>query len=132
MNLCFLGIGSNQSNPERQLRVVIKALKSMPHTYVIKVSRFCWTKAWGLSKQQDFCNAVVAIRTTISPLKLLFACQQIEKRHGRVRKKPWGPRIIDIDILLYADKTICLPQLIIPHPYMLERDFVLKPLNEIM
>lgn len=132
MNKCYLGLGSNQKSPERQLRQAICSLKSLDATSITKVSSFYWTKAWGLQKQQDFCNAVVEIHTTLSPLVLLRACQKIEKKQGRIRKKRWGPRVIDIDILLYGERKISLPDLIIPHPHILSREFVLIPLKELI
>lgn len=131
MNICYLGLGSNQKSPERQLRQAIRAIRALRSTSLTKVSRFHWTKAWGLQGQQDFCNAVVEIHTTLAPLQLLRACQQIEKQQGRVRKKRWGPRIIDIDILTYANKAIQINNLTIPHPYIASRDFVLQPLSEV-
>ena len=96
-----------------------------------KISSFYWTKPWGLQGQQDFCNAVIEISTLLQPLELLIACQKIEKQLGRVRKKHWGPRVIDIDILYYGQRTICIKNLIIPHPYISSREFVLRPLKDI-
>lgn len=131
MNRCYLGLGSNQKNPERQIRAAIKALQSLPHTYVTKTSSLYWNKAWGLHAQQDFCNVVLEISTTLRPQKLLRLCQKIEKSHGRVRKKHWGPRTLDIDIIFYGSQKINTAELTIPHPYYSERDFVLKPLMQI-
>lgn len=131
MNVCYLGLGSNQQVPERQLRKAIKSIKSLRHTVVTKVSSFYWTKAWGLHGQQDFCNAVIALSTLLSPLQLLDACQKIEKKQGRIRKKRWGPRIIDIDLLFYENRVIQSKKLIVPHPHIESRDFVLNPLVEI-
>lgn len=131
MNVCYLGLGSNQKNPERQLRKAIQSIKALRFTAVIKSSSFYWSKAWGLKSQQDFCNAVIKISTLLSPLQLLNACQKIEKKQGRIRKKRWGPRIIDIDILYYGNRVMQLNKLIIPHPYIQCRDFVLIPLKEI-
>jgi len=131
MNCCYLSLGSNQKNPARQLRMAVNRLRSLPHTIVSKVSKFYWNKAWGMEVQQDFCNAVVELKTTLPPLLLLKYCQQIEQKQGRIRKKCWGPRVIDIDITLYGSRTIKTPKLTIPHPYMHVRDFVLIPLKEI-
>lgn len=131
MNHCYLGLGSNQNNPERQLRKAIQSIRALRLTVVTKVSSFYWSKAWGLKNQQDFCNAVIEISTLLSPLQLLNACQKIEKKQGRVRKKNWGPRIIDIDILYYGNRVIHSKKLMIPHPYIQFRDFVLIPLKEI-
>lgn len=131
MNRCYLSLGSNQKSPERQIRQAITALQRMPQTSLIKVSNLHWTKAWGLHAQQDFCNALVAINTRLSPLALLEHCQKIELKQGRVRKRRWGPRTLDIDIILYAQRIINTPRLKIPHPHCLKRDFVLIPLLEI-
>ncbi|HGF0855462.1 TPA: 2-amino-4-hydroxy-6-hydroxymethyldihydropteridine diphosphokinase, partial [Legionella pneumophila] len=102
MNVCYLGLGSNQKNPERQIRQAIKEIKQIPSTCLIKVSRLYWNKAWGFENQQEFCNVVIEIRTTLLPHKLLKWCQKIENRHKRVRRKFWGPRTLDIDIILYG------------------------------
>ncbi|KTD11136.1 2-amino-4-hydroxy-6- hydroxymethyldihydropteridine pyrophosphokinase [Legionella gratiana] len=131
MNICYLGLGSNQKSPERQLRKAIQSIKTLRLTAVTKISSFYWSKAWGLKSQQNFCNAVIEISTLLSPLQLLNACQKIEKKQGRIRKKRWGPRVIDIDILYYENRVIQSKKLMIPHPYIQLRDFVLIPLNEI-
>lgn len=131
MNRCYLGLGSNQKNPDRQLRQAIKSLKAIPSTVLTNVSSLYWTKAWGLHSQQDFCNAVIEINTFLTPLLLLKWCKKIEKKQGRIRKKHWGPRTLDIDILLYEDRIIKSKELTVPHPHMLDRNFVLKPLAEI-
>ena len=131
MNLCYLGLGSNQRSPERQLRRAIQSIKKLRAISVTKISSFYWSKAWGLSNQQDFCNAVIEIHTTLPPLKLLKACQLIEYQQGRIRKKHWGPRVIDIDILIYQDRIIQSKRLTLPHPHIMSRDFVLTPLSEI-
>lgn len=131
MNTCYLGLGSNQKSPERQLCKAIQSIRALRLTAVTKISSFYWSKAWGLKSQQNFCNAVIEISTRLPPLQLLSACQQIEKKQGRVRKKRWGPRIIDIDILYYENRVIQTKKLIIPHPCIQLRDFVLIPLNEI-
>ncbi len=131
MNVCYLGLGSNQKSPERQLRQALFSIQCLPSTTIKKVSKLHWTKAWGLHAQQDFCNAAIEIVTRLTPLDLLKACQKIEKTQGRIRKKRWGPRVIDIDILIYSNRRMNLPNLIIPHPHILSRDFVLLPLKEI-
>lgn len=95
------------------------------------VSRFYATKAWGIENQPDFANAVMEIKTELSPHDLLRALQKIELEMGRKRTEKWGPRIIDLDILLYDNLQINDETLKIPHPYMQERDFVMIPLREI-
>ncbi|CEG57008.1 2-amino-4-hydroxy-6-hydroxymethyldihydropteridine diphosphokinase [Legionella fallonii] len=131
MNLCYLSLGSNQKFPERQIRQAIESIKNIRSTAVLKVSSLYWNKAWGLQVQQDFCNVIVEIVTALSPELLLTCCKRIEKKQGRVRKRRWGPRTLDIDIILYGSRKINTHNLCIPHPHMLSRDFVLTPLLEI-
>jgi 2-amino-4-hydroxy-6-hydroxymethyldihydropteridine diphosphokinase len=131
MNLCYLSLGSNQDYPERQIRLAIKAIRTIPYTVVIKISKLYWNKAWGLHGQQDFCNSVVEITTLLTPSVLLHFCKKIEKKQGRIRKRRWGPRTLDIDIILFGNRNIRTKNLTIPHPYMLKRDFVIIPLLEI-
>lgn len=131
MNKCYLSLGSNQKNPEKQIRQAIIALKALPSSVITKVSSLYWTKAWGLTRQPDFCNVAVELLTRLNPEILLSYCQAIEKKQGRVRKKPWGPRTLDVDILLYGDRRIRTLDLVIPHPYMQLREFVMLPLREL-
>jgi 2-amino-4-hydroxy-6-hydroxymethyldihydropteridine diphosphokinase len=128
---CYLSLGSNQKFPERQIRQAFNTIKMMPSTSIIKYSKLHWTKAWGLNNQQNFCNAVVEIVTLLTPIQLLHQCQKIENVQGRVRKKTWGPRTLDIDIILYGNRSVKSKHLTIPHPHFLSRDFVLIPLLEV-
>lgn len=131
MNVCYLALGSNLNSPCRQLRLAIRQLQNLPNTIVKKIASFYVSKAWGRRTQPDFYNTVIEIRTTLPPERLLFYCQGIERQLGRVRHVKWGARTIDIDILLYEHRIIKFPALIIPHPELLNRDFVLRPLLEI-
>jgi 2-amino-4-hydroxy-6-hydroxymethyldihydropteridine diphosphokinase len=131
MNRCYLSLGSNQKSPARHIRQAIKDLAAIPRTSILDRSSLYWTKAWGVTTQQDFCNAVVCISTSLKPSLLLQWCHSIENKHGRVRLKRWGPRTLDIDIILYGNRTVHTNILTIPHPHYLTRDFVLKPLLEI-
>lgn len=131
MVLCYLSLGSNQKSPERQIRMALRAIKSIPFTSIIAISKLHWTQAWGLTNQPDFCNVVLSITTSLSPLQLLVQCQRIEHKQGRVRQKHWGPRTLDIDILLFGSRSIKTPRLTVPHPFYLQRDFVMTPLMEI-
>ncbi len=131
LNRCYLGLGSNQKCPERQIRQAVKRLKNLPLTTISKVSKPYWNQAWGLAKQQQFCNVVMEIHTILPPYSLLKFCNAIEQKQGRVRKKKHGPRTLDVDILLYGNRVIQTKQLIIPHPHMKVRNFVLIPLFEI-
>ena len=89
------------------------------------------TVAWGLTDQPDFLNAVLRGDTLLRPLELLDKIQAIENKLGRVREQHWGPRTIDIDILLYGSEVIDEPRLTVPHPYMTQRGFVLRPLADL-
>jgi 2-amino-4-hydroxy-6-hydroxymethyldihydropteridine diphosphokinase len=128
---CYLALGSNLNSPLRQIRLAIQQLYNLPHTHVKNIATCYKNKAIGRKSQPDFYNTVVEISTTLSPEKLLAECQAIEHKQGRVRRVKWGARTIDIDILLYGDRLIKTPHLIIPHPQLMHRDFVLKPLRQI-
>lgn len=132
MTLCYLGLGSNLKNPERLIRQAIQRLRGTPRSILLQVAALEFTAPWGIHAQPSFCNTVLALKTSLSPQQLLKHCQQIEHSFGRVRKKRWGPRTLDIDILLYGNRRLHSPKLTIPHPYLLERDFVLQPLKGLM
>ncbi|KGP63800.1 2-amino-4-hydroxy-6-hydroxymethyldihydropteridine pyrophosphokinase [Legionella norrlandica] len=131
MNVCYLSLGSNQKCPERQIRQAIKEIKQIPSTFLTQTSHLYWNKAWGLKNQQDFCNVMVEIKTTLLPHTLLKWCEKIENKHKRIRKKHWGPRTLDVDIILYGSRSIRTKNLTIPHPRFHLRDFVLIPLSEL-
>ncbi|STX29122.1 2-amino-4-hydroxy-6-hydroxymethyldihydropteridinepyrophosphokinase [Legionella beliardensis] len=131
MILCYLALGSNLNSPQRQLQLAIKQLQSLPHTHVKKIATFYKNQAVGRKSQPSFYNTVVEISTTLPPEKLLAKCQEIERKQGRIRRVRWSARTIDIDILLYDNQVIKRPYLVIPHPQLLNRDFVLIPLIEI-
>lgn len=126
----FLGMGSNIGDSENYLKQALEKIQNK-YVKVINVSSTITTKAWGLVDQPDFKNNVVEIETTYTPQNLLKHLQKIELELGRERKIHWGPRTIDIDILFIDDMKIYEENLIVPHPYISERDFVLEPLNEI-
>jgi 2-amino-4-hydroxy-6-hydroxymethyldihydropteridine diphosphokinase len=131
MILCFLALGSNLRTPARQLRQAIAHLHQIPRTRFIRVAKFYSSQAWGRKTQPMFCNTVVALQTSLTPKALLAQCQRIEQKQGRQRNVKWGTRTLDIDILLYGLMTYNSPTLTIPHPQLLQRDFVLVPLLEI-
>ncbi len=128
MNTCYLGLGSNLSSPQRKLHQAVSALAKMPSSALLQQSPVYHSKPWGVSAQPDYYNMVIKLKTFLTPHQLLAHCQGIENKMGRVRKKRWGARTIDIDVLLYGDRKLNTAHLIIPHPYMLQRDFVLLPL----
>jgi 2-amino-4-hydroxy-6-hydroxymethyldihydropteridine diphosphokinase len=131
MNECYIALGSNLGQPLRHLRRAIVAIKALPKTNVIKASSILKTKALGSSFQPMYGNQVIVIQTNLTPQQLLKYCQQVEKRLGRVRKKRWGSRTIDLDIVLYGNRTINTPTLTIPHKEMKSREFVMQPLMEV-
>ncbi|GLO61815.1 2-amino-4-hydroxy-6-hydroxymethyldihydropteridine diphosphokinase [Vibrio sp. MACH09] len=128
----YIAIGSNLSDPVAQANNAIVALQSLPESKLIQVSSLYSSTPMGPKEQPDYINAVAEIDTDLSPLKLLEQTQNIEQRHGRVRKEQrWGPRTLDLDILLFGDQTIETERLTVPHYGMKEREFVLYPLAEI-
>jgi len=127
----YIGIGSNIGDREGNLDFAIEMLKLSKDVEVTAVSSYINTAPVGYTQQPDFLNAVVELSTTLSAHKLLEVCQKVEKDLKRDRIIRWGPRTIDLDILLYGDLILNEENLTIPHPRMLEREFVLKPLNEI-
>lgn len=127
----YLSLGANLGERVKTLRTAIERIKKISGVELLRVSSFYETAAWGVTNQPDFINAAVKIRTALEPLELLDAIQKIENDLGRVRREHWAARTIDIDILLIDDLKINLPRLIVPHPYISERDFVKIPLAEI-
>ncbi|MBB3929067.1 2-amino-4-hydroxy-6-hydroxymethyldihydropteridine diphosphokinase [Kaistia hirudinis] len=131
MNEAFLGLGGNLGDRAATLATAIDDLRAAAGVRVTRVSPLYETPPWGPVPQGPYLNACVAIETTLSARALLDLCLAIEKRHGRQRLVRWGPRTLDIDLLLYGAATIDEPGLIVPHPRMAERAFVLVPLAEI-
>ncbi|MBL7151143.1 MAG: 2-amino-4-hydroxy-6-hydroxymethyldihydropteridine diphosphokinase [Candidatus Omnitrophica bacterium] len=133
MIVCYIGTGSNLGNRLENLRVAVKKVNSLKNTKVLKSSRIIQTKPLGGPRRQpEFLNAVLKIRTKLSALLLLKSLKAIEKELGRKKSVRFGPRVIDLDILLYGDKIIETKDLVVPHPRIFERDFVLRPLLEII
>jgi len=133
MVTCYLGVGSNLGNRRKNIEEAIKKINSLKETKVLRVSRLMPTKpVGGPAGQTDFLNAALKIQTKIPPLNLLKKLKTIEKELGRVESVRNGPRSIDLDILFYGNKIIQSEKLTIPHPRILERDFVLKPLAEVI
>ncbi|MFM2477568.1 2-amino-4-hydroxy-6-hydroxymethyldihydropteridine diphosphokinase [Celerinatantimonas sp. MCCC 1A17872] len=130
--LCYIALGSNLNAPRAQLVSARKALSDVANTHVVAASGLYASRPMGPQDQPDYLNAVVAIETELEPLSLLDATQAIEQQHGRVRKKErWGPRTLDLDILLFGQQTLDLPRLCVPHYGLQEREFVVLPLAEI-
>ena len=128
----YVGLGSNLQQPIQQLRDALVALLELPETRQLCSSSFYASKPMGPQDQPDYVNAVAQLETTLSPLALLHALQQIENQQGRVRQRRWGERTLDLDLLLYGDQLINFPELVVPHIGLAERNFVLYPLYEIV
>jgi 2-amino-4-hydroxy-6-hydroxymethyldihydropteridine diphosphokinase len=127
--IAYIGLGSNLGDKEANCRKAIALLEKSGR--VTSVSSLYCTEPVGLAEQDDFVNAVVELETVLPPEALLDRCLSIEKELGRKRTVHWGPRTIDVDILLYGDVMIETPELTIPHPLLHNRRFVLVPLSEI-
>ncbi|PMM17841.1 2-amino-4-hydroxy-6-hydroxymethyldihydropteridine diphosphokinase [Vibrio breoganii] len=128
----YIAVGSNLGDPVAQAKQAIESLRDLPRSRVIQASSLYSSTPMGPKNQPDYINAVVKIETELQPLELLDNTQKIENEQGRVRKEErWGPRTLDLDIILYGDETIDQPRLVVPHYGMREREFVLYPLLEI-
>lgn len=127
----FVALGSNLDQPERQIGLALRALSSLPCTRVLRTSSLYRTPPWGDLDQPDFINAVTRLETSLEPLALLDALLAIELQMGRVRTRRYGPRVIDLDLLMHGDAVVDSPRLLLPHPRMQERAFVMWPLAEI-
>lgn len=129
----FVGAGGNLGAVAATLRAAFAELDALPATRISRVSRLYRTPPWGDTAQPAFLNAAVALDTALDPRALLEALLAIERRHGRRREAGarWGPRTLDLDLLLYGDRVIDEPGLRVPHPHLHARAFVLAPLAEI-
>lgn len=128
----YIGLGSNLAEPRQQLEAALKALSQIPATKVAVVSPLYTSEPLGPPDQPRYVNAVAALDTDLEPLPLLDALQAIELEQGRVRKdERWGPRTLDLDILLFGDRLIDEPRLKVPHYHMQARAFVLYPLADL-
>ena len=130
MPTIYIGIGSNLGNREENCERAIKLLESN-HINVTKRSSMVETEPWGVKDQPKFINMAVEIKTDLKPEELLHLLKNIEAEIGRRPAEHWGPREIDLDILLYDDLILKTQELEIPHPHISEREFVLKPLSDI-
>jgi len=127
----YLGLGSNLDAPLENLRSACKTISNEPRIQEIVFSSFYQSPPMAGMNQPDYINAVMAIETDLPALELLATMQKIENQHGRIRSQRWDARTLDIDILLFGDEILDLPDLKIPHYGMAERAFVLQPLFEI-
>jgi 2-amino-4-hydroxy-6-hydroxymethyldihydropteridine diphosphokinase len=128
----YIGLGSNQGDRELNLLRAVAELGKLPDSRVRGLSSFYETSPVGVSEQHDFYNAVLRLSTRLSPLELLRRLLQIEQNvFHRTRTLRWGPRAMDLDLLLYGDLVIASDELTVPHPAMAERRFVLQPLHDL-
>lgn len=130
MSTAYVALGSNLGDRRANLRTAIEKLRGHKID-VADVSTFFTTKPYGVTDQPDFLNAVCRVETDLAPLELLHVLLAVEQEMGRVRKRHWGERNIDLDLLLYDDVCMNTPELTLPHPDMQNRDFVLLPLAEL-
>ncbi|MDF1760941.1 MAG: 2-amino-4-hydroxy-6-hydroxymethyldihydropteridine diphosphokinase [Coxiellaceae bacterium] len=131
MERVYIGIGSNLEKPIEQVYEAVVSMMELGSTEWCGVSSLYISKPQGPQDQPDFVNAVVAVDTELSPRELLQILQAAEQQQGRVKNRHWGERIIDLDILLYGNEVVNEPDLVIPHPRMEERPFVMVPLLEV-
>lgn len=133
--ICYLGLGSNLANalgsPIEHLQQALASLEQHKAIRQLQVSSYYASAPMGPQDQPDFINAVVELKTTLSPLELLALCQQLETQAQRERVRRWGERSLDVDILLYGQQQINEPTLIVPHAGLHERNFMLVPLREL-
>lgn len=127
----YLGLGGNIGDPAAAMAAALRMLDDLPDITVAAVSSLYRTPPWGKLDQPDFINAAAALHTDLPPRRLLETCLEAERSLKRVRAERWGPRAIDIDILLFGDHAVKEEGLEIPHPCLTERAFVLEPLAEI-
>lgn len=129
--IAYIGLGANLGDRQAGIQRALRELTNLPTIELVKVSALYETTPVGFTNQPDFLNQVISVRTSLPPQALLHVLLHIENQMGRTRTIHWGPRVIDMDLLLYGDMQIAVPGLTIPHPYLRERAFVLVPLAEI-
>jgi 2-amino-4-hydroxy-6-hydroxymethyldihydropteridine diphosphokinase len=127
----YIGLGSNLEQPQQQILTAIRDIEAIAGLELVAQSSLYHSPPMGPQDQPDYINAVVAVETELAPLAVLDALQHIEQSHGRIRKRHWGERTLDLDILLMDDRVINETRLTVPHPGIAERAFVVYPLAEI-
>lgn len=132
MDVAYIGLGANLGDRETTIRQALAALGSAPGVRVTRVSSLRETEPWGVAEQPTFLNGVAELETDLGPRGLLETLLGVERSLGRVRDGGrWGPRVIDLDLLVHGDEAIDEPGLEVPHPYLSQRRFVLEPLAEL-
>jgi len=127
----YIGLGSNLDDPRAQLDQAVAALGRIPGCQIQRVSSYYHSLPMGPQDQPDYLNAVAVLLTTLSAEALLDALQLIEQQQGRIRERHWGPRTLDLDLLLYGEQVIDSERLQVPHAGLFQRNFVLYPLQEL-
>lgn len=130
-HLAWIGLGSNLDDPRHHVERALEELDALPLTRLTAASRLYASRPQGPQDQPDFVNAVARLETRLSPLALLDQLQALEQRHRRVRQRRWGPRTLDLDLLLYDERCLATSRLTLPHPEMSRRGFVLRPLLDV-
>ncbi|NMP31822.1 2-amino-4-hydroxy-6-hydroxymethyldihydropteridine diphosphokinase [Thalassotalea sp. M1531] len=132
MNTVYIGLGSNLSDPAKQIQLAVDAIGQIKCSTITALSSLYFSRPMGPADQPDYMNAVLELSTELAPLALLDELQHIENNAGRIRKdNRWGPRILDLDIILFGNQEINCDRLTVPHYGMREREFVILPLLEI-
>jgi len=132
VSLAWIGLGANLGRPKSTLETALQALELVPSSRLLSVSPAYWTPPWGVLDQPDFLNAVACLQTQQPPVDLLQFLLDIERHLGRMRDHPrWGPREIDLDLLMVDDRVEDSASLTLPHPRLHERAFVLLPLSDL-
>lgn len=126
-----LGLGTNMGDKAANIDAAITLLLADGAIRLVKASRKFRSDPWGVTEQDWFVNAAIAVATDLDAHALLRRCQNVENVMGRVRQQKWGPRLIDVDVLTFRDQQICTPELTVPHPLITERAFVLLPLRDV-
>ncbi|MDD5465476.1 MAG: 2-amino-4-hydroxy-6-hydroxymethyldihydropteridine diphosphokinase [Candidatus Omnitrophica bacterium] len=133
MVICYIGVGTNLGNRRKNIGLAFKKINALKNTRIIKESRFFdFPPAGGPAGQRNYLNAAIKIKTNFSPINLLRKLKAIEKELGRAKSARFGPRVIDLDILFYGDRSIRTKTLTIPHARLFSRDFVIEPLKEVL
>lgn len=131
MTDCYIGLGSNLDSPPHQLHKAISSLRKLPCCRLLATSPFYGSHPIGPGQQPSYCNAVVKLTTGMTPTTLLQRLQRIEQDQGRKRTLHWGPRTLDLDILLFGNRHMSTARLTLPHPRLTERNFVIYPLFDL-
>ncbi len=128
---CYLGLGTNLGDKQGYITKAIQKISSLENVETLRTSKVITTLPFGKIDQPDFLNCVIKVKTSLKPEVLMQKCFDIENQLGRVKEEKWGPRTIDIDMLFYEDMVIKTKLLVLPHPELHKREFVLTSLNEL-